>query len=821
MTTDQDARSRNSSQEDSPESTTPSRSRRRSILSPLILGFLLVLVVLLAYVLFQTLAESKPDSPVAPVAPDPIQADPAPSDAFVDGANLETANLDEALDDEVAAPTKTRGKRKSSRRSGDGEAPDLDETDGETHDGAEGEASVADPLFWEVFREEKSATQFDPALLTVEKLEQLRETLTRWRERLDQLDANSAENLGEYLTQASAELESEAFADALQTEDSRRVWRDSVELIRTLRDDLAARGVLRLDAAGCLAEPFDRETTVIPPGFRGHSAEQVVAALESSSAFNVARKTGESDRAYDERLEEIRQEASERTLFGTVKYGSTLAFVVAGAERRLGAGFDVVESYYAVGKKQCELRKLDFANDFNMFSAEFYQAHRDEISPIRFLPGTIDFPTTRPFALKYDASFPSVAKGELKLYGLAIEVDRIKRSRRNDPARLKRALSQTNLVWRVTNLPPEKGKELDRYGRVLCLCRLSPESVNETYATTKTVETRVVGRNAYQYRQTDYALRVCDVEFWVYSALTGEIFAKYTAKEAYEGKRKVYLGADDAPDDSDDGEGEAEASESRLEAAEITRESLLADYAPDESLSLVAPTIVAERGKSFAETLAKASEGGVVGLDAGATFDAGKEAVVDKPLVVVGTRSESGGLGTVVVGFNEPITISAKVVFKNARFVRERSSGSIGKSEPTIKVLPGGDATFLDCEFDGDDGADSIGVWVDGEGAKATFRGCLTSRFARYGIAATNGGRVDVEFCEFESNDGAAVAGLDGGRATVKRSYFTGNRASFAASGGGGGEVDGSLFEKNILNFSLSPGSKDACRIGDDNTARR
>ena len=789
------------------------RARRRSAFAPFIIGVLVVLVVILGYVLFATLSRSEP-TPTNP-------PDTAPGAAAPDHTAPERVDArvpESAERSEKSESTRTKQKRspkpsatdESDDAGGLGEEGDPDESGEAGEAGGLGEAA-SDPLFWEVFRNEESATQFDPSLLTVDRLDQLHETLTRWRERLDLLDANSAESLGDYLSQASVELGSDEFANAIQSERARRAWEEVLALIRTLQDELAERGALRLDSSGYLAEPFDRDTTQIPPGFRGHSVEQVVAALQASAAFNVARKSGESDRAYDERLDEIRREAAERTLFGTVKYGSTLAFVLAGSDRRLGFGFDLVESHFFVGKKQCELRKLDFAYDFDMYSAEFYQAHRDEIKPIRFLPESVD-PATRPFMLKYVASFPSVAKGELKLYGLAMEVDQVKRSRRNKATYERRALrNRAPLSWWVTNLPPEKGKELERYGRVLCLCRLTPESVNETYATTKTFETRVVGQNAYRYNQTDYALRVCDVEFWAYSALSGEIFAKYSAKEADEGKRKVYLGAEVAEKDADESESEPEP----------TWETIRADYAPDESLALVAPSVVANGKKSFVDALEKSSEGAVIRLESGATIDAGKDALIDKSLVVVGASSESDEAGTIVVGFSSPIVVTSKVVFKNARFEREKSSATIGTSEPIFKIAPGGEATFLDCEFDGRDGADSVAVVATGSGSRATFRGCKAERFTTTAFEATSGGRIDVEFCEFSSNDGAAIATFDGGFATVKSSYFTRNRTSFAASGGGGGEVGGSLFEKNILNFRLSPGSKDACRIGDDNTVKR
>ena len=265
------------------------RARRRSAFAPFIIGVLVVLVVILGYVLFATLSRSEP-TPTNP--PDTAPGAAAPDHTAPERVDARVPESAERSEKSESTRTKQKRSPKPSATDESDDAGGLGEEGDPDESGEAGEAGEAgglgeaasDPLFWEVFRNEESATQFDPSLLTVDRLDQLHETLTRWRERLDLLDANSAESLGDYLSQASVELGSDEFANAIQSERARRAWEEVLALIRTLQDELAERGALRLDSSGYLAEPFDRDTTQIPPGCRSASVSHIARSFSGLCA---------------------------------------------------------------------------------------------------------------------------------------------------------------------------------------------------------------------------------------------------------------------------------------------------------------------------------------------------------------------------------------------------------------------------------------------------------------------------------------------------------------------------------------------------------
>lgn len=365
-------------------------------------------------------------------------------------------------------------------------------------------------------------------------------TLLKWRDKLraglDELDALSESDRRAFGVFAQETLDYASFHEQSAQASERATLSElrslASQAVKRLGERSQAKPLLKDDY---LRSPFDDTTERIPVGFMGHDIEEVATALSSESAIAVPPQRDGGARAYEERLERIEREASDVKLFGSVTYGSRLAFVLPNFAARGSSGVDSVEIEYSPSRKSATILKSEFSNEVALYRRIIpnFGSRRDEIPTLTFTPGSCEDNKVRPFGVKYevDGQRPSA---QVRLYGLALKSD--KKFRES-------AFSEFRL--RLNRVPRAKGEELERHGRVLCVCTLSASGTNGQYSLRVANGRMRGGAGEELYKQTDYLLTVVDCEFWLYDEQTGEILAKYSCDDALGGKALPYEGEDD------------------------------------------------------------------------------------------------------------------------------------------------------------------------------------------------------------------------------------------------------------------------------------
>lgn len=547
-------------------------------------------------------------------------------------------------------------------------------------------------------------------------------------------------------------------------------------------------------------EPFDDSIDSVPSNYWGHDPVAIVNSLSTTPFSTSGISYDRASRKYFETVVYRARLLQNETLFGSVKFGSRLAYVFPNDSEISDTNVESVSCEYDPSTRVLKIRR-SFRNP-SYVGVEF--RNPDRLGKLS--PGT--YPR--------EAAYFSLFLRDKTTYALALEFPQIK----------KKSLSQID-HWVIIDVSPSEYEGFKDSIRLLC--SFSIGAGGNRYIGLFNPIFEYVG-----YRDLPYRL-ICaaDPEFWLYDGKTGRIIAKFSAAETYNGKRVKMLNSSAAArnekgtffrDKDDASSRRSDRTESReptwldtLKSAVEVRRSW-EGKTPD--------VVIPDDCETLEEALNKAKDGGVVQIRRDATVPLmarsgarGERTVVkiDHDVVIVGEKGAA-------------IQISGEESLKVAPFVKVAFDGvSFGCSnppvgvpaKPSIVVEDRAKARFYDCLFSGEKAEEAVGVVVEGESAAASFWRCNFLSFKGEGLRVDSSAQAKLEYCQFLSGNRYGLSAFSAAKVEVDKSRFDGNVTGFQAEGGGGVVVTNSFFSGNRSDWSISSGSRRACDTEEGNVVKK
>ena len=552
-------------------------------------------------------------------------------------------------------------------------------------------------------------------------------------------------------------------------------------------------------------EPFDDNIDFVPSDYWGHDPVAIVKSLSTTPFSTAGIRYDRDSPKYLETVEYRAGLLQNESLFGTVKFGSRLAYVFPNDSENTDSSMESVSCEYNASTRVMTVRR-SFRNPSCV---------------------GVGFANPSPYYELASGSYPfgavyfSLFLREEQTYALALEFSQSKKK------------SQVQIDhWTVIDVSPT---EYDRFKdsiRVLCSYNVGAGG-NRYIGFFKPALHQIVA-----YRDLPFNL-ICaaEPEFWLYDGKTGEIIAKYSATETYNGKRvkMIKTRKSSSRDKGSSPRSAADSSERFPDSSETTEPSWddVLKSAEDvrESWEKKAPSvIVPDDCKSLEEALNKTKDGDVIQIRRGATIPLmrnrrtrgeSSEIEIDHAVAIIG---ESGASKNAIlqIGGEESLKIESggNVSFKGVSFISsDPEAGTVPK--PAVVVRNNAKATFRNCVFSGANAEESVGVAVDGENAEAEFWKCEFRSFEQDGLRVDLSAKAKVEYCEFSSGNRHGISSFNSARVDVDKCRFDGNVTGFQADGGGGVVVTNSFFSNNRSNWSVSPGSRLACDTKEGNVIEK
>ncbi len=548
------------------------------------------------------------------------------------------------------------------------------------------------------------------------------------------------------------------------------------------------------------SEPLDPTATKLPPEYLGHNIQTVVEKVEKIFADeNVKKDEYEKTADYKKRIAAFKAELPEKSIYGNLKFGSTLALALTQSGD---------SSIFALSKYDADAEA--FVVSFGAY-ANYNVDERDNCFGIRFsreLSSSDTYIGKNGFGVEKE-----ITEENFRSYGIAY----------TDSRNLQIGYDKL----RLKNVPPTQAKMFGEFLSILCVFKLGYLERNENG--TLTPFAYISGGDLvkptmdHPYDMFDWhqAVYATIPEFWLYNFKTGDVYAKYSLKDLKTGKAKgigdFELGAaskteeKESASDSDETAEEKAESEAKQAAADVAKERrraaefwengnkrldnrLAAVKRLTSSREIAAPLTIAVPGDcaTLAEALdaaaKKASKDEIprIVLDAG-EYDA--SGLTLKTFVDVQSASGKPEDVVLTVDAASPITVDGETV---ASFdgVTLRQVGGGAKSGACVEVKRG-IALFYGCVFDGKNGAKSAtGVKAVGLKSAAVLHKCVATGFSlsalhvedgafgwavesvfgpknRFG-ASSKAARLEAEKCEFRGNEtalyfrGIATGGAQG-----------------------------------------------------------
>ena len=553
-------------------------------------------------------------------------------------------------------------------------------------------------------------------------------------------------------------------------------------------------------------EPFDDNIDFVPPDYWGHDP---VAIVKSLSATPFSTSGIRYDRDSPKYLETVEYRAGllqNESLFGTVKFGSRLAYVFPNDSEISDTSMESVSCEYSASTRIMTVRR-SFRNPGWVGTR-----HRDT--------GRGDYELVAGTYPPETAYFSLFLRDE-KTFALALEFPQIK----------KKSLSQID-HWSVVDVAPKEYNSFKDSLRLLCSYKIGAGGnthvgfFNPFY------------RNFGLHKRSPYYL-ICaaDPEFWLYDGKTGEIIAKYTAAETYNGKRvkmrKTRISSSRDKDSSfrSDADSDEEFSDSSKTTAPTWRDVLKTAEDVRESWEKKTPSvIIPDDCKTLEEALDKTKNGDVIQIRKGATVSLkesrrtrgeSSDVEIDHAVAIIGETGAPRDVALQIGGDGSlKIESGGNVSFKGVSFVA--SKPDVGAAlKPAVVVKNNARAKFRDCLFSGAKVNDTVGVAVEGEFAEAEFWKCEFRSFEQDALRVDLSAKAKVEYCQFLAGNRRGISSFNSAKVDVDKSRFNGNVTGFLAEGGGGVVVTNSFFSDNRSNWSVSPGSRSACDMKEGNVIEK
>ena len=574
------------------------------------------------------------------------------------------------------------------------------------------------------------------------------------------------------------------------------------------------------------SEPLDPTATKLPPEYRGHNIKTITKRVENIFFEGKVKKDEyEKTADYKKRIAAFKKELPEKSLYGNVKFGSTLALALT-QDGKSGISADC--KYDADSEKfavtigySADYQIEDYMNGFKEYYGVTFS--RELISSGTYI-GKNGFGVEKEIK---EENFQSYGMTYTDVRGLKIDY---------------------NSALYLRNVPANQARTIGGDLSVLCVFRLGYLEAEKNGAITPFAV--VVGGDRgkptmdHPYDMFDSQRAVCATipEFWLYNFKTGEVYAKYSLKDVKTGKAKKIgdfeLGAASKTAEKTNVENSEETAEENAEreakeaAADVAKERrraaefwengnkrlenrLAAVKRLTSSREVAAPLQIAVPGDcaTLREALDKAAKEASKDEIPRIVLDAGEYDASGLTLkTFVDIQSASGKPGDVVLTVDaaSPITVDGETV---ASFdgVTLRQVGGGAKSGACVEVKRG-IALFFNCDFDGKNGAKSAtGVKAVGLKSAVVCQKCVATGFSlsalhvedgafawatetvfgpknRFG-ASSKAARLEAEKCEFRENEtalyfrGIATGGAQG-------NVYVGNKRDAQIVDGAKVEVD-------------------------------
>lgn len=535
------------------------------------------------------------------------------------------------------------------------------------------------------------------------------------------------------------------------------------------------------------SEPLDPTATKLPPEYLGHNIQTVVEKVEKIFADeNVKKDEYEKTADYKKRIAAFKAELPEKSIYGNLKFGSTLALALTQSGD---------SSIFALSKYDADAEA--FVVSFGAY-ANYNVDERNNCFGIRFsreLSSSDTYIGKNGFGVEKE-----ITEENFRSYGIAY----------TDSRNLQIGYDEL----RLKNVPPTQAKMFGEFLSILCVFKLGYLERNENG--TLTPFAYISGGDLvkptmdHPYDMFDWhqAVYATIPEFWLYNFKTGDVYAKYSLKDLKTGKAKgigdFELGAaskteeKESASDSDETAEEKAESEAKQAAADVAKERrraaefwengnkrlenrLAAVKRLSPSREIAVPLTIAVPGDcaTLAEALDEAAKAPYDGPIPRIVLDAGEYDASGLTLkTFVDVQSASGKPEDVVLTVDaaSPITVDGETV---ASFdgVTLRSVGRGAKSGACVEVKRG-IALLFGCVLDGkNDAKSATGVKAVGLKSAAVFGKCRATGFSlsalhvedgafgwavesvfgpknRFG-ASSKAARLEAEKCEFRGNETA------------------------------------------------------------------
>ncbi len=551
-------------------------------------------------------------------------------------------------------------------------------------------------------------------------------------------------------------------------------------------------------------EPFDDNIDFVPTNYWGHDPVAIVKSLSTTPFSTSGIRYDRDSPQYLEAVEYRAGLLQNESLFGTVKFGSRLAYVFPNDSENSDTSMESVSCEYNPSNRVLTVRR-SFRNP-SCVGVGFANPN-----PLYKLAAG---------SYPHEAVYFSLFSREEQTYALALEFSQLRKK------------SQVQIDhWTIIDVSPQ---EYDRFKdsiRVICAFSIGAGG-NRYIGFFKPALHQIV-----TYKDLPFNL-ICaaNPEFWLYDGKTGEIIAKYTAAETYNGKRvkmmktKVSLSRNKESFNDKTGSDE-EVSVSTKTAAQSWRDVLKTAEDVRENWEKKTPSvIIPDDCKTLEEALNKTKDGDVIQIRKGATISLKEgrrtrsesaEVVIDHAVAIIGETGAPRDV-SLQIGGDESLKIESggNVSTKGVSFVS--SKPAVGAApKPAVVVGNDAKATFRDCVFSGAKVKESVGVVVEGEFAEAEFWKCEFRSFEQDALRVDLSAKAKVEYCQFLSGNRHGISSFNSAKVDVGKSRFDGNVTGFQADGGGGVVVTNSFFSNNRSNWSVSPGSRLACDTKEGNVIEK
>ena len=239
--------------------------------------------------------------------------------------------------------------------------------------------------------------------------------------------------------------------------------------------------------------PLDDSVNALPPDYRGHNPAAIVKGLTTDDFSNSDITYKRDSRQYLAAVLQKAQYLQDKPLFGSIRFDSRLAYVFPNDSENTDPSVETVMCEYDAAKKVMVVHR-SFRNQ--------------KANGARWRAGTYP-PMAAYFGLK---------ERNRDVFALALEFNQTK----------KKTSSQME-HWTVTGVEQEQYENLKNTLRLACVFNLGLGG-NQYVGYFKPVSGP---RDATPY----YLICAANPEFWLFDGATGEIVAKYSAADTFNGKR--------------------------------------------------------------------------------------------------------------------------------------------------------------------------------------------------------------------------------------------------------------------------------------------